>query len=127
MGTADFELVAASLRADLTDVRAFVEALAEKLEGALPGATRVSRRGGGLFGGRKRVAAISVAVGPDQFELENDDGRVACRRRTVVRGIALKNEELPLEEWIDAVSRALVTEAEESERGRTALARLLEA
>ena len=36
-----FELVAASLRADATDLAAFVEALAVKLEGALPGSVRV--------------------------------------------------------------------------------------
>jgi len=33
----DFEMVAASLRADSADLRTFVEALAAKLEGALPG------------------------------------------------------------------------------------------
>ena len=142
MGTPDFELLAASLRADATDLRAFVEALAVKLEGALPGAIKVERGGGGLFGGgRKRVEQISVGLGSDSFELESDDGRVRCSRRTakqrlrrhqptarrtVVRGIALKNEELTLDEWIDAVSRALVAEAESSERGRAALGRLLD-
>jgi hypothetical protein len=128
MGTPDFELLAASLRADATDLRAFVEALAMKLEGALPGTIKVARGGGGLFGGgRKRVEQISVGLGSDSFELESDDGRVRCSRRTVVRGIALKNEELTLDEWIDGVSRALVAEAESSERGRAALGRLLDA
>jgi hypothetical protein len=45
----------------------------------------------------------------------------------VVRGIALKNDDLSLDEWIDAVSRAVVTQAAESGRGRDALARLLDA
>ena len=44
-----FELVAASLRADATDLAAFVEALAVKLEGALPGSVRVERRGTDLL------------------------------------------------------------------------------
>lgn len=123
----DFELVAASLRADTTDLRAFVEALAVKLEGALPGGVRVSRRGGGLFGGAKRVWRIGVTLGPDEFVLESGEGGVECRRRTVVRGISLKNEQLSPDEWIDAVSRALVDQASESERGRAALARLLDA
>ena len=65
-------------------------------------------------------------VGDDEYELEHDDGRVGTRRRTVVRGIALKNDELPLDEWIERVSRAVVEHAGESERGRAALARLLE-
>jgi hypothetical protein len=43
-----------------------------------------------------------------------------------VRGIALKNEELSLEEWIDDLSRQLAEEAGQSERGRAALQRLIE-
>jgi hypothetical protein len=88
---------------------------------------RVERRGGGLFGGAKRVQRIRVAVGSDEFTLASEDGRLECRRRTVVRGIALKNEELSLDEWIDEISRALVAAASESERGRAALGRLLDA
>jgi hypothetical protein len=125
MSETDFELLASSLRADATDLKAFVEALATKLEGSFPDRTRVERKGGGLFGGAKRVARVAVRLGDDEYELEHDDGRVECRRRTVVRGIALKNEELALDGWIDGLSRELVTAAGESERGRAALARLL--
>jgi hypothetical protein len=125
--TDDFDLLAASLRADTGDLRAYVEALAAKLEGALPGSVRIERRGGGLFGGAKRVARLALTLGSDELQLESDDGRVSCRRRTVVRGIALKNEELSLDAWIDAVSQALVAQAAESEHGRVALGRLLDA
>jgi hypothetical protein len=125
MSDADFELVAASLRADTTDLRAFVEALAAKLEGALPERTEVQRSGGRL-GGRKRVRSIAVRLGEDEYRLEANDGAPACARRVVVRGIALKNEPLELEAWIDAISRALAEEAAGSERGRAALARLLD-
>jgi hypothetical protein len=120
----DFDLLAASLRADAGDLRAFVEALATKLEGAFGGHVRVERKGG-MFGGGKRVRRIALALGDDEYDLEHDNGVVACRRRTVVRGIALKNEELPLEAWIDAVSGALVQAAQSTERGRVALERLL--
>lgn len=126
MSTEDFDLLAASLRADTSDLRAYVEALAAKLEGALPGSVRIERRGGRLFGGAKRVERLALTLGSDELQLESDDGRVSCRRRTVVRGIALKNEELSLDEWIDAVSRALVAQAAESEHGRAALGRLLD-
>jgi len=65
-----------------------------------------------------------VDLGDHEYELET--GRhVTCRRRSVVRGIALKNEELPLDEWIDRLSQDLLAEAEHSERGRLALERLL--
>lgn len=118
----DFDLLAASLRADATDVRAFVEALAVKLEASFPERTRVDR--GGMFG-KKRVERIECELGDDRYVVEHDDGRLTTRRAKVVRGIALKNEELPLAEWIDALSRELLDEAERSERGRVALERLL--
>ena len=124
MSDTDFDLIAASLRADTGDLRAFVEALATKLEGAFGSHVHVERKGG-MFGGGKRVRRIALALGDDEYDLEHDDGAVACRRRTVVRGIALKSEELPLEEWIDAVSRALLEAAQSTERGRVALERLL--
>jgi hypothetical protein len=50
--------------------------------------------------------------------------RRAVRGRAV-RGIVLKNEELGLDEWIDALARDLAETAEQSERGRVALEKLL--
>jgi hypothetical protein len=119
---ASFDLLAASLRADTRDLRAFVEALAAKLTGAFPERVRVER--GGLLG-NKRVKALSVALGDDRYELEHDDGRVTCRRCSVVRGITLKSSEVELDAWIDELSRGLFEEAGRSERGRVALERLL--
>jgi hypothetical protein len=118
----DFDLLAASLRADATDLHAFVEALAAKLEASFPDRTRVERGG---FLGNKRIRRIECELGEDRYVVEEDGGRVTTRRSKVVRGIALKNEELPLADWIDALSRELVGEAERSERGREALERLL--
>lgn len=119
-----FDLLAASLRADATDLGVFVEALAAKLESSFPERTRVER-GGRVFGG-KRVRALAVELGDGRYELEHADGALTTRRCTVVRGISLKGEELGLEEWIDALSAQLVAEADRSERGRAALERLLE-
>ena len=53
----DIDLVTASLRADASDLRAFVEALAVKLEEAVPGAVSVDRRREGMLG-PKRVRRI---------------------------------------------------------------------
>lgn len=119
----DFDLLAASLRADAVDVGAFVEALATKLELSFPDCTRVARAG---LMGKKRVRRIEVELGDGRYELEHESGAVATRRRSVVRGISLKSEELPLEDWIDSLSAQLVAAADASERGRAALERLLE-
>lgn len=118
------DLLAASLRADASDVRVFVEALATKLELSFPERTRVER--GGRVLGAKRVRMVSVELGDGRYELEQSDGSVTTRRCTVVRGISLKSAELGLDEWIDALSAQLVVEADRSDRGRAALERLLE-
>lgn len=121
-GAADFDLVAASLRADSGDLRIFVEALTTKLEQSFPGRCRVRRAG--LFG-KKAVRQVTVDLGESRYELTNDAGAVAARRSSVVRGIALKSEELGLDEWIDALAAQVVAEAGRSERGRLALEKLL--
>ena len=121
-----FDLVAASLRADTTDLNAFVEALAVKLEGALPGAVKVDRRGGGLRSREKRVRRISISMDATRYDLERDGESIETSRSSEVRGIVIKSERLGLDEWVDELSRELTERASQSERSMLALQRLLE-
>ena len=121
-----FDLVAASLRADTTDLNAFVEALAVKLEGALPESVKVDRSGGGLLSRAKRVRRISIGMDEGRFDLERVGDSIQTSRCSEVRGIVIKSERLGLDEWIDALSRELTDRAQQSERSRLALQRLLE-
>jgi hypothetical protein len=125
VSSTEFDLVAASLRADSSDLGVFVEALAQKLTQSFPGHVKVERKKS-FLPGAKPVRRITAELGNDRLELETENGNVVCRRRELVRGIALRSEELELGPWIDALSRALVAEAENSERGRIALQQLLE-
>ena len=120
----DIDALAASLRADASDTAAFLEALATRLEGALPGQVDVDRKGR-LLGGAKRVRSIAVRLGDAHYEIEGDGGALTARRRNVVRGIALKSEELGVDAWIDGLSADLLELAQSSERGRVALERLI--
>ena len=121
-GAPDFDLVAASLRADTADLRLFVESLSAKLDQSFPGRCRVQRAG---LLGKGNVRRLTVELGDIRYELAHDDGAVTARRSSVVRGITLKSEELGLDEWIDSLSAAVVAEADRSERGRLALQKLL--
>jgi hypothetical protein len=121
-----FDLLASSLRADARDLKSFMEALAVKMEGALPERTRVERKGGGLFSRQPQVHRITLDMGDNRYELVAEGGRIEPRRAKAVRGIVLKTEQLPLEQWIDDVSQWLAAEAEHSEQARLALQRLLE-
>ena len=120
-----FDLLASSLRAEIGDLRVFTEVLAAKLEEALPEQTRIERRGG-LFSKKKPVRHITVDLDESRFELDAEDGRVKPRRCKVVRGVVLKTEPVPLDEWIDDLSRELASMAQSNERARLALQRLLE-
>jgi hypothetical protein len=123
---ADFDLVAASLRADASDSRALAEALAAKLEVALPQQTRVARKGKGFLSREKVVRRVEVDCGEARYDLAIDDrGRTEANRAHEVRGIVVKNEPLTLDAWIDALARDLSELARTSEQARLALERLL--
>ena len=120
----DLDLLAASLRADSSDLRAFVESLAAKLEEAVPARARVDRRRSGMFG-PKTVRSLSVDLGDRRLELRADGGSVRTRCAKLSSGIVLKNEELDTEAWLAMLSEALAAEASRSEATRKALERML--
>jgi hypothetical protein len=120
----ELDLVASALRADAGDVDVFFDVLVGKLAEALPEQVEVERGG---FLGRGRPEAVRVALGDSHYEARREKRRVRCARRVVVRGIALKTEELEVGAWVDALSADLVDEAARSERARTALQGLLDA
>jgi hypothetical protein len=124
VSSSQFDLLAASLRADSVDLKAFVEALAAKLGDSFPQRVHIERKGG-FLGGKSRVQRVAVTLGDSEYELRNNEGQVTCQRRNVVRGIALKTEQLSLEQWIDALAGGLVDEAGKTESDRVALERML--
>ncbi len=106
------------------DQRMFLGLLAQMLEGALPDEAEIIRKGG-LFA-KKTVQRVTVSFGDFKYTLE-DPGRgplIATRIR-VVRGIALKTEPIPVEEWIAELGAALDERARSSAAAREALARMI--
>ena len=120
----DLDLVAASLRADSTDVSTFVESLAAKLEEAVPGRVRVQRRREGMFG-PKRVRSVGVDLGDRRLELLAEGGGVEARCSRLSGGIVLRKETVDTDVWLAMLSEGLATEASRSEATRQALERLL--
>jgi hypothetical protein len=122
---ADFDLLASSLRASSGDLATYLRVLAEKLEAALPGAVSVERRRAGLFSGARTVTGVSCELGDERFGLAVQGAKAQATRATVVRGVVLKTEPLPLEVWVDTLAAALAKEAESSEQARLAVERLV--
>ncbi len=106
------------------DQRDFLELLAKMLESALPDETEIGRRGG-LFS-KKTVSRVAVALGENRYTLE-DPGRGPLRatRTHIVRGIALKTEEIAVQDWLAELGAALDERARTSAQAREALARLV--
>lgn len=119
------DLITASLRADASDVRAFVEALAVKLEEMVPGAVRVERRREGMFG-PKVVRRIAVDAGEQRLELRADGAAVQTTCARLSGGIVLRNESLTTDEWLRVLGEALADQARRSQITRRALERLLD-
>src|SRR6266702_4735745 len=119
------ELLAASLRADSTDNKAFLEALATKLAGSLPNQTTVIRHSS-IFSREHPVKEITVTMGDYQYRIGREkQGPIVTQRAKVVRGIVLKTEQIPMDQWIDELADALAHEAANSAQARIALERFL--
>ena len=120
------DLAAAEVRADSGDLEALVSALAVRLQAALPRMVSVKRRRiGGFRSKETEVAAIALAVDDARFELVRVPAGFECTRHAVVRGITLKRERLPIEEWIAEVVAAVARTAAVGEKARLALERLI--
>lgn len=119
------DLLAASLRADASDLGAFVESLAAKLEDVVPGTVTVQRSRRGVLG-PKLVRRIALDAGGQRLELLRTDGdaiETSCGRLS--GGIIIKRETVDMETWLDVLGAALAAEAGRSQRTRQALERLL--
>lgn len=124
MASNDLDLLAASLRADSSDLSAFVEGLATKLEEAVPGNVKVYRWRGG-FRRPKRVQRIVLDGADKRLELRVSGGSIETSSSRLSGGIVLKSEEVGVDEWITALSEVIAAEAQRSATTRQALERLL--
>lgn len=116
--------VAAELaRHHQSDAREFFQLLVLLLEGALPEVTVVERRG--AFLGKKRPVRVTVALDDYEYALEDTSRQLVAMRRHIVRGIALKTEDIEVAQWIEALSAALEERARSGAKAREALERLL--
>ena len=119
------DLLAASLRADMTDLKAFLEVLAVKLEEAMPEQTVVARQNK-LFSREHPVREILITLQDYQYRISREQGgSLFTQRAKVVRGIVLKTEQLPMEQWIGELAEGLARQAQKSAQARIALERFL--
>ncbi len=103
--TPGFDMAAAWNRRAGTDIRAFAEALAVRLEAALPGRVEVERRRDGLFSSTSHVSKLVISFDGHLFTLVMERGHLVARRAKVVRGVTIGSEDLSVPAWVDDVVR----------------------
>ncbi len=108
------------------DARTFLPLLAQVLTSALPDESQVERKGG-LFQREKPIRKVTVTLGDTIYTLEDlGRGPLAAQRAKVVRGITLKTEPLPVEDWLAELSAHVASRAQQNEKAFFALENLLD-
>lgn len=117
--------VAGALSRELRqDHEMFVQFFAKALEAAFPNETQLRFEGG--FLSKKRLAGVSIQLGDDVYSLVKPArGALESTRTHVVRGIALKTEPLPVDQWLSDISAAIEAKVGKDGSARSALAQAL--
>jgi len=119
--TLDSGTLAASLAVSLNDVPALVQSLKNLLMHAFAQHTRIEETG--FFS--KTISAINVEVKTNVYRLAIDGGRAHATRTKIVRGVKLKDEQLPLGRFVEELARDLSAIAEENQHSQDALKNFL--
>ncbi len=102
-----FDLHAAWVRRAQTDLKAFIEALAGKLEQSLPGHVEVERKRDALFSTQRHVSRISISTGGGRYTLIAQNAQVDTTRQHEVRGIVVRTEAMTISDWLNALQKDL--------------------
>jgi hypothetical protein len=121
----DFDLSAAIWRKGLTDEKAFIAALAERLSQALPVKVRVEKKKK-LFSKESYVSLIEVAFEDAHFIVNfHPQHGVTAEKAKVVRDIRLKTDRIDFDDWLSALSSEIELYAQKHSDIRSSLERFL--
>lgn len=113
-GPDQFDLDGAVLRRSETELRAFIEALAIRLEGALPGRVTVERRRDGLLSSARHVSRIVVRGDQALYELTIDKAGLSATRAKLVRGVSISTATISARNWLNELKAELQALAEQA-------------
>jgi hypothetical protein len=120
----DVEVAMAGLRAEMNDVHQLLRVLVKSLVESLGERVKVERKGG-LLRKSEEIKSVEVEIGHDVFRADPHGSGVDCSVGHSSGGIRIRSEQVPLEEWIERLLRALQTEAAHSQTARLALERIV--
>lgn len=119
---ADMQMAAAALLADSKDVKMMLRVLARTLQSTLPERVEVTRPTGGLLHRQsEEIKAVTAHLGQDDYVAELEGHGVKCSVGRSSGGIRIRNEEVPVEQWLTRLLDALQVLAVENQSARAAL------
>lgn len=126
-GTVD--LLAATLRADASDLESYERVLVATFADSLPaGMVEIDRErslGDRMAGRPGKVTAIRVRLGESTLELRAGRGGLTGVLARGVRGVTISRQEVPVAQWTQLLAEHLHALAVQNAEARAALGRLL--
>lgn len=117
----DMEMAVAAVLANNTDVKMLLRVLGTTLQGSLGDRVEI-RHPGGMFHHRSdEVEAIAVHLVEDDYEANLEGRAIRCVVGRSSGGIRIRNEQLPVEQWLRRLLEALQQEAAGNQAARQAL------
>lgn len=113
----DAQQLAQGMHLDLRNLDAVMVQLANTLSAGFAEHTRIQAHG-------SYVLSIEVDLDPDGFALRREGQRVVAQYKKMVRGIALKTEQLAPDRWLQKLTEALARRANENARAAWVLGQL---
>jgi hypothetical protein len=116
----DFDMAAATLQANSTDVHMLLKLLVKQLRDVL-GKRLTFERAGGRLRKSDDIKSVELSMGDDVLRAEADGATVRCTIGHSSGGIRIRSEQVPMDEWLKRLLKALQAEAQHSESARVAL------
>ena len=113
----DSDQLTAGLRLDMQNAEHFLSQLAHALHLSMGERSRLEHVGG-------RVVHFELNLDPDLFVARHEPHGLVATHRKMVRGIALKTATLPLDRWVELLTRSLAGYANENARVAHVLSQL---
>jgi hypothetical protein len=118
----DMQLAAAALLADNKDVKMMLRVLGKTLHDSFGDRVDIARAPGGMLHRQsEEVKAITVHLDQDDYQAQLDGHAVQCTVGRSSGGIRIRNENLPIEKWLERLLNALQKEAINNQSARAAL------
>jgi hypothetical protein len=121
-GQMDMQMAAAALLADNKDVKMMLRVLGKTLHDAFGDRVEIVHPSGGLLHHQSdEIKSITVHLDQDEYQAQLDGRSVQCNVGRSSGGIRIRNETLPVQQWLGRLLDALQKEAVSNQSARTAL------